>query len=75
MIALYWILLGYEKLDRSDLVVRDFRSTRGHEKVKKGVCRRDIKNSFLQRNTEIWNELQNEIVNAISIHDFKGKTG
>ncbi len=60
LIVLYQILLGYEKLDQSDLLVRDLKSTRGHERVKKGVCRRDIKkNSFLQRITGIWNELQN----------------
>ncbi len=54
-------------------MVRDFRSTRGHEKVKKNVCRRDIKkNIFLQRTAGNWIELQ-KVVNAITIHYFKEK--
>ena len=77
LIALYRILSGFDKLDRGDLVIRDFSSTRGHEKkVKRAACRKDIKkNSFPQRTVGIWNELEKEVVNAKTILDFKEKTG
>ena len=73
LITLYRILSGLEKLDRNDLVVRDSGVTRGHgKKLKKAACRRDIKkNSFPQRSVEIWNALEEDVVNAKSIHGFK----
>ena len=70
---MYRILSGAEALDRDDLVVRDLRSARRHERQEKfGVCRRDIKKySFPQRTVGIWNVLEREVVEAQTIHCFK----
>ncbi len=44
LIELYRMQEGLEKLDREDLLVRDRIETRGNsKKLKKSVCRRDIK--------------------------------
>lgn len=50
--------MGSEKMDHDDLIVRDYGNTRGNMmKLKRGVCRRDIKkNSFLQKAVGIWND-------------------
>ena len=66
---------GVEKLDRDDLIVRDERATRGHrKKLKKSVCRRDIKKySFPHRTVEAWNALNGKVVEAATIHNFKMK--
>jgi len=75
LIALYRIQEGLEKLDRDDLVVRDRSVTRGNsKKLKKSVCRRDIKKySFPYRSITAWNGLDEETVCARTIHEFKTK--
>ena len=75
LIAMFRLTEGLEKLDREDLIVRDERTTRGHgKKLKKGVCRRDIKkHSFPYRTIEVWNALDREIVEATTIQNFKNK--
>ena len=51
------------------------RSTRGHnKKLKKVQCMRDIKKySFPHRVVDTWNGLEEDVVNAISVHSFKDK--
>ena len=75
LIAMYRIVSGIDALDRSDLVVRDLTSVRQHgKKLKLGVCRRDVKkHSFPQRTVRIWNDLEKEVVEAKTIHEFKEK--
>ena len=53
----------------------DARNTRGHgKKLKKENCRRDIKKySFPHRVVDTWNGLDEDIVNAVSVHSFKAK--
>lgn len=62
-----------EKLDREELFIWVTRSARGHGKrFKKEVCRSDIsKYSFPQRNMDIWNGLDGDIVHANSGGEFK----
>ncbi len=57
-----------------DLLKLDTGSTRGHDrKLKKERCLRDIKKySFLHRVVNAWNGLE-EVVNAISVHEFKAE--
>ncbi len=61
LIALYRMQEGLEKVDREDLrsVVRDKMETRGNsKKLKKSICRRDIKKySFPYRSITAWNGL------------------
>ena len=75
LIAIYRALKGKDKVDKDDLFVRDSRDTRGHDmKLKKTTCRRDIKKySFPNRSIEIWNKLNETVVNARNIHEFKAK--
>ena len=51
------------------------RNTRGHnKKLKKVQCMRDIKKySFPHRVVDTWNGLEEDVVNAISVHSFKEK--
>ena len=75
LIALYRIQEGLEKLDREDLVEHEGRETRGNsKKLKKGVCRRDIKKfSFPYRSIAVWNGLKEETVCPKISHEFKSK--
>ena len=75
LIALYRMQEGMEKLDREDLILQDRTVTRGNsKKLKKSVCKRDIKKySFPQRSVSVWNSLDEEIVCAKTIHEFKAK--
>ena len=75
LIALYRMQEGLEKLDREDLVVHDRSGTRGNsKKLKKSVCRRDVKKySFPYRSVSTWNGLDEETVCAKTIHEFKDK--
>ena len=76
LISLYKFTSGIDKLDRNDLVeIERTRELRGHrKKLKKGICRRDIKKySFPYRSVEIWNGLSKEIVEAGSVHQMKEK--
>ncbi len=59
LVALYRMQEGLEKLDREVLVVCDRMETRGNsKKLKKGICRRDIKKySFPYRSITAWNGL------------------
>ena len=69
------MIMRLEKVDRDDLIVQDERATRGHgKKLKKGACRRDIKKySFPYRTVDVWNALDREVVEAVTIHNFKMK--
>ena len=64
-------------LDRTgeDLLNRDTSVTRGHgRKLKKERCLRDIKKfSFPHRTVGMWNGLEEDIVNAASMHSFKAR--
>ncbi len=74
LIALYRIQERLEKLGREDLVECKGRETRGKsKKLKKSVCRRDVKKySFTYRSIAVWNWLK-ESVWAMTIHEFKAK--
>ncbi len=71
----YRLQEGLENLDREDLVVHDDGGTRGNsKKLKKISYRRDVyKYSFPHRNVTTWNGLDEEIVCAKLIHEFKNK--
>ena len=62
-------------MDNEDLFMWDPRDTRGHsKKLKKTACRRDVKKySFPNRSIEIWNNLDETVVQARNIHEFKVK--
>ncbi len=55
---MYRVQEELEKLDREDLLVHDRTETRGNsKKLKKSVCRRDIKKySFPYRSISAWNK-------------------
>ena len=75
LIVVYRVASGVENLDREDLCVRSERETRGHgKKLRATTCRRDVKKfSFPNRSIELWNGLEEEVVCARNIHDFKEK--
>ncbi len=56
LIELYRMQEGLEKLDREDLVVHDrIETRRNSKKLKKSICRRDIKKySFPYRSITTW---------------------
>ncbi len=56
---------------------RNGRETRGNsKKLKKRVCRRDVKKfSFPYRSVAVWNRLKEETVCAKTIHEFNSKMG
>ena len=60
-------------MDREDLLKWETRNTRGHgKKLRKSNYRRDLKkNSFPHRVVDVWNNLDETIVCAKTIHDFK----
>ncbi|MPC48048.1 hypothetical protein E2C01_041813 [Portunus trituberculatus] len=66
-----------EKIDRQDLIsmTEDGNQwTRGHSKIMKSQCLRNIKEfSFPYRTMDIWNGLSEEIVAAENVHKFKEK--
>ena len=74
-IAMFRNVKGLEKLDRQDLFVLDDGRTRGHEyKLRKSRCLNDHKKfSFPNRSINIWNDLEEEVVNAKSINMFKNR--
>ena len=73
LIAVYRSRNGLEKFDNEDLMIWDTRATRGHGmKLKKSSSRRDIKKfSFPHRCVEVWNALDEEVVSAKTLHNFK----
>ncbi len=73
LIMIYRLQEGMENLDREDLMVCDYCGIRGNsKKLKKISCRRDVKKySFPHRSISTWNELDEEIVCAKSIHEFR----
>ena len=75
LINVYRMVNGMENVDREAFLTLDTRRTRGHSmKLKKDVCRRDIKKySFPHRIVNKWNELSEEIVKAKTVHAFKRK--
>ncbi len=74
LIMMYRLQEGLENLDREDLMVRDDSGTRGNSKKLKISYRRDVKKySFSHRSMSTWNGLDEEIVCAKSIHEFKDK--
>ena len=77
LITLYKIVNGMEKMDKQDLVMmtEDQGRTRGHsKKIRKRQCVKDIgKNSFPHRTVEKWNELNEEVVTAPNVQNFKQK--
>ena len=75
LITIYRIMKGKECLDREDLLKMDRGKTRGHAmKLKKDNYRRDLKkNSFPHRVIDICNKLDEEIVCANTIQQFKNK--
>ncbi|MPC99772.1 hypothetical protein E2C01_095208 [Portunus trituberculatus] len=64
-----------DEVDKEDSLVWDSRNTRGHGmKLKKTMCRREMREySFPNRSIEIWNNLNETVVQAINISDFKAK--
>lgn len=73
LLTIYRIMKNMEILDREDLLIWDTRNTRGHgKKLKKDNYRRDVKrNSFPHRVVDVWNNLDEKIVCAKTIHEFK----
>ena len=73
LIAVYRSRNGLEKFDNEDLMIWDTRVTRGHGmKLKKSSSRKDIKKfSFPHRCVEVWNALDEEVVSAKTLHNFK----
>lgn len=74
LINVYKMVQGMDKCGR-DLLKRDTRATRGHgKKLKKERCIRDKKKySFPHRTVDLWNGLDEDIVNAESVHCFKAR--
>ena len=74
LINVYKMVTGMDRSGK-DLLRRDTDTTRGHnKKLKKEHCKRDIKKySFPHRAVSKWNELDEEIVNADSVHGFKAR--
>ncbi|MPC24417.1 hypothetical protein E2C01_017497 [Portunus trituberculatus] len=73
---MYKIVIGIEKIVKKDLMlVTEDRSTRGHvKKIRMRQCVKDIgKYSFPHRMVEKWNALNNEVVTAHNVHNFKEK--
>ncbi len=70
LINIYRMINGMENVDKECFINLDTQSTRGHsKKLKKVNCRRDIKKySFPHRSMNKWNELSEDIVNAITVH-------
>ena len=75
MIEMFKIVKGMEKLDREDLISRDEGITRGHRfKLKKTRCLKDVKkDSFPYRCIDVWNGLDEEVVDAANVHTFKSR--
>ena len=75
LIAIYRVSKGKDRVDNEYLFMWDSRDTRGHSmKLKKTACRRDVKkHSFPNRSIEIWNNLDETVVQARNIHEFKVK--
>ena len=77
LITLYKIISGIEKIDNEELVVvkEEVSRTRGHSmKIRKNQCVRDTKKySFPHRIVDTWNGLNEEVVTANSVHNFKEK--
>ena len=72
LINVYKMVHGMDK-SGMDLIKLDTRVSRGHgKKLKKESCRRDRKKySFPHRTVDVWNGLEEDIVNADSVHCFK----
>ncbi len=74
LIIMYGSQEGLENLDRENLMMRDDSDTTGNSKKLKISYRRDVKKySFSHRSISTWNGLDEEIVCAKSIHEFKDK--
>ena len=75
LITIYRIMNKMEAPDREDLLNWDTRCTRGHgRKLKKDICQRNLKrNSFLHRTVDVCNRLDETVVSAKTIHEFKKK--
>ena len=78
LIALHKLVNEIDEVDREDFVLRvDGRqqSTRGHScKLRKPRCKSDVKKfSFPARCIDVWNQLQEEVVEARTVSTFKGK--
>lgn len=73
LIGVYRVANRVEHMDNEDLCVWNERETRGYgKKLRVTTCRRVvIKFSFPNRNIELWNILEEEVVFAKNIHDFK----
>ena len=74
LINVYKMVYGMDRTGE-DLLKLDERATRGHgKKLKKERCDRDIKkHSFPHRAVDLWNGLDEGIVNAASVHCFKAR--
>ena len=72
LISVYKMVNGLDRIGE-DLLKFDTGSTRGHgRKLKKERCMRDIKKySFPHRVVNAWNGLEEDVVQAISVHKFK----
>ena len=78
LITIYKLVNGLEKTDRRDLLLRGEREAgymRGHKKkLRKGSCLKYTKKfSFPHRSIDTWNGLNEQIVMATSVHNFKAK--
>ena len=73
LIAVYRAMNELGKFDNDELIIWDNRVTRGHgRKLKKSSTRRDVKKySFLQQCVEEWNALDENVVEAKTMHKFK----
>ena len=77
LITMYKIISGMEKIDNEELVVvrEEVSRTRGHSKrIRKSHCVGNTrKYSFPHRIVDTWNGLNEEVVTATSVHNFKEK--
>ena len=69
------IVKGKDRTDIVIMVANETKHTRRHSrKIEKSQCSGDVKKfSFPHRTVDVWNGLNEEIVEADSMHTFKNK--
>ena len=73
MITVYKFLKGFDNVDSKQFFARADSTTRGHPlKIKKKVTKSDVRKFFFSaRVVDKWNSLQEEVIDAKTIHSFK----
>ena len=75
LIEVFKIFKGFEGIDEKIIFKKHISNTRGHSmKLYKDRVNRDVlKFSFANRVIELWNKLQETVVNVNSVNTFKKK--